>query len=33
MENMENHKLDERREFCKWIEAIPYFKEVCIDVD
>lgn len=26
-----NHKLDEWREFCKWIETLPYFKEVCID--
>ena len=25
------HKLDEWREFCKWIEALPYFKEICID--
>ena len=22
-----NHKLDEWREFCKWIEALPYMKE------
>lgn len=27
-----NHKLDEWREFCKWIETLPYFKEICIDV-
>lgn len=26
-----NHKLDEWREFCKWIETLPYFKEICID--
>ena len=25
-----NHKLDEWREFCKWCETLPYFKEVCI---
>lgn len=27
-----NHKLDEWREFCKWCETLPYFKEVCVDV-
>ena len=27
-----NHKLDEWREFCKWCELLPYFKEICIDV-
>jgi hypothetical protein len=27
-----NHKLGEWREFCKWCETLPYFKEVCIDV-
>jgi hypothetical protein len=27
-----NHKLDEWREFCKWCESLPYFKEICIDV-
>ena len=26
------HKLDEWREFCKWCETLPYFKEVCVDV-
>lgn len=26
-----DHKLDEWREFCKWMETLPYFKEVCID--
>ncbi len=26
-----NHKLDEWREFCKWCETLPYFKEICID--
>lgn len=25
-----NHKLDEWREFCKWIETIPYSKELII---
>ena len=24
------HKLDEWREFCKWCETLPYFKEICI---
>ena len=23
-----NHKLDEWRDFCKWIERLPYFKEI-----
>lgn len=27
-----NHKLDCWVEFCKWIETLPYFKELCIDV-
>lgn len=27
----ENHKLDEWREFCKWCETLPYFKEICVD--
>lgn len=27
-----NHKLDEWREFCLWIEELPYFSEVCINV-
>lgn len=26
-----NHKLNEWRKFCCWCEALPYFKEVCID--
>ena len=26
-----NHKLDEWREFCKWVETLPYFKEVLLD--
>ena len=25
-----NHKLDEWVEFCKWIEELPYFKEICM---
>jgi hypothetical protein len=28
-----NHKLDEWREFCKWCEELPYFKEICIEVE
>ena len=24
------HKLDEWRQFCKWCETLPYFKEICI---
>ena len=28
-----SHKLDEWREFCKWIETLPYFKEICIEQD
>jgi hypothetical protein len=28
-----NHKLDEWVEFCKWIETLPYFKEICIEVE
>lgn len=27
------HKLDEWREFCKWMEILPYFKEICIQED
>ena len=26
-----NHKLDEWRDFCKWIESLPYAKELIID--
>ena len=26
-----HHKLDEWREFCKWAETLPYFKEICIN--
>ena len=25
-----NHRLDEWREFCKWCESLPFFKEICI---
>lgn len=25
-----DHKLDEWREFCEWIETLPYFKEICL---
>lgn len=28
-----NHKLDEWREFCKWAETLPYFKEICVELD
>lgn len=24
------HRLPEWREFCKWIETLPYFKELCL---
>ena len=27
------HKLDEWRELCEWIEILPYFKEICIQED
>ena len=27
-----SHKLDEWREFCKWCETLPYFKEICVEV-
>lgn len=27
------HKLPEWREFCKWCESLPYFKEICVDMD
>ena len=26
-----DHKLDEWKDFCKWAETLPYFKEICID--
>lgn len=25
------HKLDEWREFCAWVETLPYFKEICLN--
>jgi hypothetical protein len=25
------HKLDEWREFCKWVETLPHFKEIVLD--
>lgn len=28
-----DHRLDEWREFCKWAEALPYFKAICISED
>jgi hypothetical protein len=27
-----NHKLDEWHNLCSWMEELPYFKEICIDV-
>ena len=27
------HKLDEWREFCKWIEELPYFREIVLNAD
>ena len=26
-----NHKLDEWKDFCRWCEGLPYFKEICVD--
>lgn len=26
-----NHRLPEWREFCKWIEKLPYFEELCLN--
>lgn len=26
-----DHKLDEWREFCKWIETLPYFSKICLE--
>lgn len=26
-----NHKLDEWHTFCKWIEELPYFKDICTE--
>lgn len=28
-----NHRLPEWVEFCKWIETLPYFKDICIGCD
>jgi hypothetical protein len=28
-----NHKLDEWHTLCDWMETLPYFKEICIDVE
>lgn len=28
-----DHKLDEWREFCKWAETLPYFKDICVQED
>ena len=25
-----NHRLPEWREFCAWVETLPYFKEICL---
>ena len=25
-----NHRLPEWREFCKWVETLPHFKELCL---
>ena len=26
-----NHKLDEWKDFCRWCEGLPYFKEICVE--
>lgn len=26
-----SHRLDEWKAFCKWIESLPYFKELCLE--
>lgn len=26
-----NHKLDEWHDFCKWVEDLPYFAEICLE--
>ena len=26
-----DHRLPEWREFCAWIETLPYFKEICLE--
>ena len=28
-----NHKLDEWHTLCEWCENLPYFKQICIDVE
>ena len=28
-----DHRLSEWRDFCKWIETLPYFKEICLGGD
>lgn len=28
-----NHKLDEWHTLCEWCERLPYFKQICIDVE
>lgn len=28
-----DHRLPEWREFCAWIETLPYFKEICVEGD
>ena len=28
-----NHKLDEWRVYCDWVETLPYFKEICLEGD
>lgn len=28
-----NHKLDEWHTLCRWMEGLPYFKEICIDTN
>lgn len=28
-----NHRLPEWVEFCKWIETLPYFKDICLGCD
>ena len=27
-----NHKLDEWKQFCEWVETLPYFDEICINI-
>ena len=28
-----NHRLPEWKEFCKWVETLPYFRELCLGGD